>query len=95
MAGLDLRQAVERTHAPIGLELGGDGPEAVAVAIVAELQQTFAAAPGKMLGSRRMHFAEVARLLENGTPHPGGPEHCASTYFGGDDLSETLSVVTQ
>lgn len=95
MAGIGLRQAVERTHAPIGLELGGDGPEAVALAVIAELQQTFAAAPGQIHGSRRMPFAEVTRLLEDGAPHPGTREHCASTYFGGDDLRETRSVVTQ
>jgi xanthine dehydrogenase accessory factor len=31
-----------RLHAPVGLDLGGTGPEAIALAIVAELQQTFA-----------------------------------------------------
>jgi xanthine/CO dehydrogenase XdhC/CoxF family maturation factor len=31
-------QALQRVHAPIGLELGGDSPEAVALAILAEIQ---------------------------------------------------------
>ncbi|MHB2008069.1 MAG: XdhC family protein [Acidobacteriaceae bacterium] len=31
-------QCLRRVHAPIGLDLGGDGPEAVAVAILSEIQ---------------------------------------------------------
>ncbi len=30
-----------RLHAPVGLPLGGEGPEAIALAIAAQLQQTF------------------------------------------------------
>jgi xanthine dehydrogenase accessory factor len=30
-----------RLHAPVGLALGGEGPEAIALAIVAELQRHF------------------------------------------------------
>jgi xanthine dehydrogenase accessory factor len=36
--GWSPEQALQRVHAPIGLELGGDSPEAVALAIVAEIQ---------------------------------------------------------
>ncbi len=32
----------DRLHAPVGLPLGGEGAEAIAIAIAAELQQTFA-----------------------------------------------------
>jgi xanthine dehydrogenase accessory factor len=32
-----------RLHAPVGLPLGGEGPEAIALAIAAELQQAFSA----------------------------------------------------
>jgi xanthine dehydrogenase accessory factor len=32
-----------RLHAPVGLDLGGSGPETIALAIIAELQQFFAA----------------------------------------------------
>jgi xanthine dehydrogenase accessory factor len=36
------RQALSgRLHAPVGLRLGGEGPEAIALAIAAELQQEF------------------------------------------------------
>jgi xanthine dehydrogenase accessory factor len=95
LAGIGLRLAVERTHAPIGLELGGDGPEAVALAIVAELQLTFAAAPGQALHSRRMLLDEVNRLLQDGAPHPGAREQCTVAYFGEGELFETQPVITQ
>ena len=36
--GWSPEQALHRVHAPIGLDLGGDSPEAVAVAILAEIQ---------------------------------------------------------
>jgi xanthine dehydrogenase accessory factor len=32
-----------RLHAPVGLPLGGEGPEAIALAIAAELQRAFSA----------------------------------------------------
>jgi xanthine dehydrogenase accessory factor len=34
--------AIERVRAPIGVPLGGEGPAAVALSIVAELEQTYA-----------------------------------------------------
>ena len=36
--GWSPKQALHRVHAPIGLDLGGDSPEAVALAILAEIQ---------------------------------------------------------
>jgi xanthine dehydrogenase accessory factor len=40
--GADAERLRARLHAPVGLDLGGSGPEAIALAIVAELQQFFA-----------------------------------------------------
>jgi xanthine dehydrogenase accessory factor len=40
--GADAARLRTRLHAPVGLDLGGSGPEAIALAIVAELQQFFA-----------------------------------------------------
>ena len=94
-AGMGLRTAVERTHAPIGLELGGDGPEAVALSLVAELQRTFAAMARHPLASRRMQFSEVEQLLQDGAPHPAARDACAATHFGGDDVPDMPAVVTQ
>jgi xanthine dehydrogenase accessory factor len=36
--GLTLAECCDRIHAPIGLDLGGDGPEPIALAIVAQIQ---------------------------------------------------------
>ena len=40
--GADAEALRPRLHAPVGLDLGGSGPEAIALAIVAELQRFFA-----------------------------------------------------
>ena len=72
-AGLTLAQALERVHAPIGLELGGDGPEKIALAIVSEIQHALHApespagqpAPlGMSIPNRRMSLAQAGVLLE-------------------------------
>lgn len=47
LAGLDENETARlqpRLHAPVGLSLGGEGPEAIAMAIAAELQQVHAQA---------------------------------------------------
>jgi xanthine dehydrogenase accessory factor len=41
--GAEADRLRDRLHAPVGLDLGGSGPEAIALAITAELQQFFAA----------------------------------------------------
>ena len=43
--GADAQSLRPRLHAPVGLDLGGSGPEAIALAIVAELQRSFANRP--------------------------------------------------
>jgi xanthine/CO dehydrogenase XdhC/CoxF family maturation factor len=76
MAGLPLAAAVQRTHAPIGLELGGDGPEAVALAIVAQLQHALTHSPEQMVEgahpvkARRMTLDDFERILAEGPPRP-------------------------
>jgi xanthine dehydrogenase accessory factor len=40
--GDDAARLRPRLHAPVGLDLGGSGPEAIALAIMAELQQHLA-----------------------------------------------------
>ncbi len=40
-----------QVHAPVGLDLGGDGPEAIALAVIAEVQ---ACCMGKLGASRRL-----------------------------------------
>ncbi len=85
-AGVSLRRAVARTHAPVGLDLGGEGPEAVALAIVAEVQQVLAGKDRQ--GARRLDMAEVELLLEG---HPtAASSHCAL-----DPGDPSRDVVTQ
>jgi xanthine dehydrogenase accessory factor len=61
--GQTIAACCSRIHAPIGLDLGGDGPEAIALAIVAEIQ---AACQGKLPASRRLTAADVAEQIERG-----------------------------
>lgn len=65
-AGIALAAAVERCYAPVGLRLGGDGPEAVALAIVAQIQQVLAGLNGPELTSRRLTLADAERVLADG-----------------------------
>ena len=55
-AGVAVRSAL---FAPAGLDLGAESPEEIALAIVAEIQSTFAEAPGESLRDRKapIHLA--------------------------------------
>lgn len=50
--GLDTAAARRRLHAPVGLDLGADAPEEVALAIVSEMQATLAGRDGTPLRNR-------------------------------------------
>jgi len=63
MSGLSVEECCERIYAPVGLDLGGDGPEAIALAVVAEVQ---ACATGKLGRSRRLSASDVAAQIERG-----------------------------
>jgi xanthine/CO dehydrogenase XdhC/CoxF family maturation factor len=63
MAGLPVEECCERIWAPVGLDLGGDGPEAIALAVMAEAQ---GACTGKLATSRRLTAADVARHVREG-----------------------------
>ena len=58
--GWNLETACERVFAPVGLDLGGDGAEAIALAIIAEIQ---ACLGGKLGASRRMTPRAVSELI--------------------------------
>jgi len=53
----------DRIYAPVGLDLGGDGPEAIALAVIAEVQ---ACCMGKLGASRRLSPQDVERHLREG-----------------------------
>ena len=63
MLGCTVAWCCERVFAPIGMDLGGDGPESIALAIVAEVQGVV---HGRGLASRRLTGEEVAQQLEKG-----------------------------
>ncbi|HMF65462.1 MAG TPA: XdhC family protein [Edaphobacter sp.] len=63
LIGKTVAACCERIHAPVGLDLGGDGPEAIALAVMAEAQ---AVCMGKLGASRRLMAADVARHVSEG-----------------------------
>ena len=62
--GLSVDRCCESLFAPVGMDLGGDGPEAIALSIVSEVQ---AMCNGRLQGSpRRLTSAEIAIQVERG-----------------------------
>jgi xanthine dehydrogenase accessory factor len=61
--GCSVAECCERVYAPVGLDLGGDGPEAIALAVIAEAQ---AWVQGKLGVSRRLTAEDVAEQVAQG-----------------------------
>lgn len=61
--GWTLERACQSVFAPVGLDLGGDGAESIALATIAEIQAYF---EGKLGHSRRMTPAMVEEQIANG-----------------------------
>jgi xanthine/CO dehydrogenase XdhC/CoxF family maturation factor len=61
--GWTLNQACQNLFAPVGLDLGGDGAEAIALATIAEIQ---ACCQGKLGNSRRVTPEIVLNQIERG-----------------------------
>jgi xanthine dehydrogenase accessory factor len=74
ITGLAVKECCERIWAPVGLDLGGDGPEAIALAVMAEAQ---AACMGKLGGSRRLTSDDVAKHVREGGASRYLQTHCA------------------
>jgi xanthine/CO dehydrogenase XdhC/CoxF family maturation factor len=60
LLSLDIAQVCEHVFAPVGLDLGGDGAEAIALATIAEIQ---ACCQGKLGHSQRMTPEMVAEQI--------------------------------
>ena len=73
-AGQSVAAACERLYAPVGLDLGGDGAEAIALATVAEIQ---ASLEGKGGERRRLTEAEITRQIAMGSQSRYLDAHCA------------------
>jgi xanthine/CO dehydrogenase XdhC/CoxF family maturation factor len=74
IAGLTVAECCARLYAPVGLDLGGDGPEAIALAVIAEAQ---ASIQGKLGASRRLSAEDVARHVAEGPASRYLQVHCA------------------
>jgi xanthine dehydrogenase accessory factor len=61
--GRTIASCCEQIYAPVGLDLGGDGPEAIALAVIAEVQ---ACCMGKIGASRRLSPEDVVRHIGEG-----------------------------
>lgn len=61
--GMSVAECCERIHAPVGLDLGGDGAEAIALAVIAEVQ---ACCMGKLGASRRLTAETIAEQIARG-----------------------------
>ena len=77
MLGETVEACCERLFAPVGMDLGGDGPEAIALAVIAEIQ---AVCNGRAAGTRRMTADEVGRQLELG----GASRYLVECALGAD-----------
>jgi xanthine dehydrogenase accessory factor len=61
--GRTLESCCEGVFAPVGMDLGGDGPEAIALAIISEVQ---ALCHERLAGSRRLTPEEIMAQIEKG-----------------------------
>lgn len=61
ISGRTVEECCQEMYAPVGLDLGGDGPEAIALAVVSEIQ---ACVQGKLGGVRRLTAETVAAQVE-------------------------------
>ena len=61
--GWTVEECCKFIHAPVGMDLGGDGPEAIALAVIAEVQAFCQGKPGV---SRRLTAESVAKQVERG-----------------------------
>jgi xanthine dehydrogenase accessory factor len=73
--GCSVAECCERVWAPVGLDLGGDGAEAIALAVVAEVQ---AWTQGRLAASRRLTPQSVAEHVAQGGASQYSPTQCAT-----------------
>ena len=74
ITGLSIADCCARIFAPVGLDLGGDGPEAIALAVMAEAQ---ACCMGKIASSRRLSSADVLLQISRGDASRYTQAQCA------------------
>jgi xanthine dehydrogenase accessory factor len=72
--GRSVEECCARVYAPVGLDLGGDGPEAIALSIVSEIQAVCHGREGKIA---RLNANEIARQIEQGGAERYRQPQCA------------------
>lgn len=72
--GRTVAACCDQIYAPVGLDLGGDGPEAIALAVIAEVQ---ACCMGKLGTSRRLSPKDIERHISEGGASRYLQAHCA------------------
>jgi xanthine/CO dehydrogenase XdhC/CoxF family maturation factor len=72
--GLSIEECCARIFAPVGLDLGGDGPEAIALAVMAEVQ---ACCMGRAASSRRLSSTAVLMQMSRGDASQYMQAECA------------------
>jgi len=63
LIGMSVTECCEQIHAPVGLDLGGDGPEAIALSVISEVQ---ACCMGKAGVSRKLTAESVVEQVARG-----------------------------
>lgn len=74
LCGRELTECCARVHAPVGMDLGGDGPEAIALAVLAEIQ---ACVHGRGDASQRLTERDVREQLAHGGASQYVQSHCS------------------
>jgi xanthine dehydrogenase accessory factor len=74
LTGLPISDCCDRIYAPVGLDLGGDGPEAIALAVIAEAH---ACCMGKLASSRRLSPSDVLKNVSRGDASQYTQAQCA------------------
>jgi xanthine/CO dehydrogenase XdhC/CoxF family maturation factor len=77
--GWTVAECCERVWAPVGLDIGGEGAQSIALAIVAEVQ---AWRQGRLGASRRLTPELVAKQIENGGASRYLQTQCAISATG-------------
>jgi xanthine dehydrogenase accessory factor len=72
--GLPLAECLKRVHTPAGIDIGAEGPDAIALSILAEIQ---ACCSGKGAGPQKLTADSVEQYLAEGKERPPLVELCA------------------
>jgi xanthine/CO dehydrogenase XdhC/CoxF family maturation factor len=89
LSGLPLATCCERIFAPVGLDLGGDGPESIALAVLAEAH---ARCMGRLGASRRLTPDDVTAQIRNGGASRYLKAQCAFEGAPAQTLLDTASL---